>query len=104
VKFYGDCMLHHSSALPCTSFFTRNFFCQKSTYQSSPPILLTYLSPWYFPVSLTEDTAIVSQLRWWKQNCKRCWTPSQNASSRMHLKIAEALGVARTFGAVLLRG
>jgi hypothetical protein len=31
-------------------------------------------------------------LRWSRQNCRRCWTPSQNTISRMHLKIGRNSG------------
>jgi hypothetical protein len=30
--------------------------------------------------------AILTQLRWSRQNCGWCWTPSQNMTSRMYLK------------------
>jgi hypothetical protein len=35
---------------------------------------------------------------------QRCWTPSQNTNSMMHLKMAEGLGTAHALGRVPLRG
>jgi hypothetical protein len=46
--------------------------------------LLTWLVLCNFSVSPTEDTAILAQMRWSRQNHRWCWTPSQNTTSMMH--------------------
>jgi hypothetical protein len=40
------------------------------------------LTPCDFPVFPT----IVTQFRWSRQNCRWCWIPTQNTTSKMHLK------------------
>jgi hypothetical protein len=35
--------------------------------------------------------SILTQLKWLRQNVRRCWTPSQNTTSRVHLKLTVAL-------------
>jgi hypothetical protein len=44
----------------------------------------------------------LTQLRWWRQNLRRCWIPSQNTTSRIHLKTTKALGTAHACGRELL--
>jgi hypothetical protein len=49
--------------------------------------LLTSLDlSWRFAVCPIEDATIWTQLRWSRQNCRQCRTPSQNTTSRIHLK------------------
>jgi hypothetical protein len=36
--------------------------------------------------------AILTQLKWARQNCRQCWTSSQNTTSRMHLKNVRSAG------------
>jgi hypothetical protein len=36
--------------------------------------------------------AILTQLRWSRQIRRRCWTPPQNKTSRIHLKIGRSAG------------
>jgi hypothetical protein len=47
----------------------------------------------------------LTQLQWSRQNHRwGCWIPSPNTTSRMLLKMAEALGAVHTFRRGLLRG
>jgi hypothetical protein len=52
----------------------------------SPPTLLAWQDPCDFSVLLIEETAILSQLRWLRQNHRWSWKPSQNTTSRMRLR------------------
>jgi hypothetical protein len=71
------------------SFLTREFFLPKTAWLSSP-IHLTLLCflDWIY----NWEPAILTQLRWLRQDRRRCNTPSQNTTSRMHSKMAEAHG------------
>jgi hypothetical protein len=86
--------LHDDNQPAHTSFFTRNFFYQKQHDCRPPPTL-------HFSVSPVEDET--ERQPFW-QNRRRCWTSSQNTTSRMHLKMAEALGTVHTRGRGLLQG
>jgi hypothetical protein len=96
--------LHHDNHRLTIPFSPENFWL-KATWLSSPthPTHLT----WPHSLSPIEDKAERPPVRhsWGdRQNCKWCWTPSENTTSRMHLKMAEALGTVRTRGRGLLRG
>jgi hypothetical protein len=62
----------------------------KTTWLSSPtqPTCLCF-TDW----SYNWKAVILAQLRSSRQNRRRCWALSQNTTSRMHLKMAEALEV-----------
>jgi hypothetical protein len=63
--------------------FNHGIFYQKQYNCHLPSILL-------FSVSLIEDktgrSPFLTQLRWLRQNRRQCWTPSQNTTSKRHLK------------------
>jgi hypothetical protein len=40
----------------------------------------------------------LTQLRSSRQKHRQCWAPSQNMTSRMHLKMAEVLETVYTYG------
>jgi hypothetical protein len=83
----NDWLLHRDNAPSYISYFTR-----ESLSKGNMTVLLhsrTYLFPnrrWNW------NAAILTQLRWSKQNSRRCWTPSQNMVSRIHLKIGRSSG------------
>jgi hypothetical protein len=79
-------LLHHDSAPPHTSLFTRDFLYQ-TQHDCRPPTHPDFLFP-RLTIQLKDrhlDTV---------ENRRRCWTASQNTTSRMHLKTARALGTA----------
>jgi hypothetical protein len=88
-----QCIISHF--LLTMEFLTKN---NMITWLSSQPTLL-------FSVSLTEY--ITERLYWGdlRQNPRRCWTPSQNTASTMHLKNGRSVGNgAYKRGRGLLRG
>jgi hypothetical protein len=91
---FGDSnwLLHHDNA----PFFTREVLAKKQhdscltrlSHLTCPSaaflcfLLLCYFDP----------------VRWSRQNCRWYWTTSWNTTSRMHLKMTEALGKVHTCG------
>jgi hypothetical protein len=80
-------LLHHN-APSHTFFFTMEFFYQKQHDCHPPPTQLFCFHDW----RQNWKAAILTQLRWSRQNRKQCWTPSQNMTSRMHLKSGRSAG------------
>jgi hypothetical protein len=76
---------------------------QKATWLSSPthPTCLTWPHASFhrFPDLTQFDT-----LKRSRQNRRRCWTPSHDTTSRMHLKMTEMLAMACVCGRALFRG
>jgi hypothetical protein len=67
-------------------FHQRNFY-QKQYGCRLPPALLAWLGTlWFFSVSPFDDTVILTQLKWSRQNRGRCLTLSENTTSNMHLR------------------
>jgi hypothetical protein len=71
--------------------FSPGNFWPKTTRLSFPtyPIRLTCPPAtflWFSDWRLNWKAAILTQLRWPRQNHRRSWTPSQNTISRMNLK------------------
>jgi hypothetical protein len=80
--------------------FHKGIYDQKQhDCHSHPPYLpdLAFCDFSLFPIILT-------QLRWSRQNLRWCWTPSQNVTSKMHLKMAETLRMVHMHGKGLLWG
>jgi hypothetical protein len=72
----------------------RGIFDQKQHECRSPLTTLAWLGPmrlFYFPPLPT----ILAHLGWSRQNRRRCWTLSQNTTSKMDLKNDKTLGYAR---------
>jgi hypothetical protein len=68
-----------------------SFYHEQHDYRP-PSTLLAWLGPLrHFPVFLIEDTAILTQLRWSRQNRRRCWTHRTRLPDTSK-KLAEALG------------
>jgi hypothetical protein len=62
--------------------FAREFLTKNNMTVIPQP---SYLS--LFPqLKINWKAAILTQLRWSTQHCRRCWTPSQNTNSRKHFK------------------
>jgi hypothetical protein len=81
-------LLHQDNASFHTSFFSEEFFYNKITRLSSP----THYNFLYFlDWRKNLKDATLTQVRWSRQNRRRCWTHSQSTTSRMHLKMAEHL-------------
>jgi hypothetical protein len=57
------------------------FYQKQHDCRPTPTLLFCFLD-W----SWNLKAAVLTQLRWWRQNLRRCWTPSQNTTSRMHTK------------------
>jgi hypothetical protein len=87
---FGDKRTVASRQRTASHFHFHQNVWPKTTWLSFPPTLLS--------------TAILTQLRWSKQNRRRCSTPSQSTTSRMHLRMAEALGTVHRRRRWLLRG
>jgi hypothetical protein len=84
-------LLHHNNATSHTSFFIGDFLPKTTRLSSSthPNFLLPQ-----FEIKL--KAAILTHVKWSRQIRRQCWTPSQNTTSRMHLKMPEALGTVHT--------
>jgi hypothetical protein len=104
MNMYEDFALNFSDCITKTlrlTFLTWNFDQKQHVFHPAPSILVWLGQLWLFPVSPIEDlqnciVAIMTQLRWLRQNHMWCWAPSQNTTCRMHLKMTEALGIVRT--------
>jgi hypothetical protein len=97
-------LLQHENAVS-HFLFHQGLFYFKQHDLLPPHNLLTWFVPlWLFSVSLIDDTTILIQLRWLRQNHRRYWTHSQNMTSRMHLKMAEVLGTVHMRGRELPQG
>jgi hypothetical protein len=89
----------------CAQTSPRNLATKKLTVASRQCKVSLFLFPWEFlpkynmtvvlhppyfllfpRLKINWKTAILTQLRWSRQNRRRCWTPSQNTTSRMHLR------------------
>jgi hypothetical protein len=102
VTFYGDCVKMCEEFAPnlavksiasrqCTvwlSHFHQGIFDQKQHDCRPSPTLRSSVSP---IGNKTERPPLLIQLKWSRQNRKRCWTPSQNTSSRMQLNDGRSL-------------
>jgi hypothetical protein len=88
---------HCSLILP----FSPGNFLPKQLYCHPPPTIL-------YSVSLIEDKTegpqFFTQLRWERQNRRRCWTPHRTRLPRCIWKMAEALGTVNTCRMILLQG
>jgi hypothetical protein len=83
-----NCLLNHDNAPSHTPFFTRDVLTKNNmTVVPHPPY-----SPDLAPCDFSMFPAILSQLRWSRQNRRRYWTPSENMTSRMHLRNGRRLG------------
>jgi hypothetical protein len=69
-----------SNVLFCNICLTKN----NTTVVLDPPYSLDLFPATFLFPRLTDHH--LTQLRWWKQNRRRCWTPSQNTTSRIQLK------------------
>jgi hypothetical protein len=90
----------HRHILP----FSPGNFLPQETWLSSPTHLapLTWSLATFIRFPYWKST-ILAQLRWSRKNLRWCLTPSQNTTSRMYLKISEALGTVHTRWWGLLR-
>jgi hypothetical protein len=75
-------LLHYDKTPSRTSFFKMGFFTKKQ-HNCRPPSTIP------LSVSPTEDKIVrppfKTQLRWPRQNRRRCWTPSQNTTFKISL-------------------
>jgi hypothetical protein len=94
-------LLHYDNAPSDASFFSPGKFLARTTWLSSP----IHSSLLCFPYCRKNwKAALLTQLRRSRQNLRRCWTPSENTTSRMHLKMEETLGPVHTRRRGLPRG
>jgi hypothetical protein len=77
----------HHLTLP----FHQGIFDQKQHECHSPPTLLFSVSQ--LKIKLKGCHAILTQLRWSRQNCRQCWTPSQNVTSRIYFINSRSAGI-----------
>jgi hypothetical protein len=97
--WHRNVLLHHGNAPSHISFWTRNCFTKNNII-----VVPTHPTFLCFPDwRKNRVAAIFTQLSWSRQNRRRCWTPSQNTTSRKHLKMVEALGMVHARGRGPLR-
>jgi hypothetical protein len=80
--------------------FHQGIFYPKQHDCNPPPTVLSCFPDWRWNWKAT----ILILLRWSRHNRRRCWTPSQNTTSRMRFKTAEELGTVLARRRGLLRG
>jgi hypothetical protein len=103
VTFYGDCVKICEELDP--NFDDKRTGCFNTTHRLTLPFSLGNLWPkttWLlspihptcliWPRSTSLFRAILTQLRWSRQNRRRCWTLSHNMTSRMHFKNDRSAG------------
>jgi hypothetical protein len=75
LRWQNNWLLHHNNA----PFFTGEFLTKYNMIFFPNPHCLPDLAPCDFSLF----SAILTQLRWSRQNSRKCWTPSQNITSRI---------------------
>jgi hypothetical protein len=79
-------LLCHDNAPSRISFLARELLTNKLTVAPQP---LPSVPPFW---RQNWKSAILTELRWSRQNRSRWWTPSQDTVSRMHLKCKRSTG------------
>jgi hypothetical protein len=78
------------------SFFTREFLTKNNMTVVPHPPYLPDLAPCDFPLfpqlMIKLEDPVLTQFRWSRQNWRRCWPPSQNTTSSMHLTDGRSAG------------
>jgi hypothetical protein len=59
---------------------------------------------WKCEKTSPKTVAILTQLRWSRQNHRQCWTPSQNTGYKMHFKNGRRTGMMQMYGREPLQG
>jgi hypothetical protein len=88
LMFYSDCV-------KMCEDFDPNFGDEGTGCCITTTLCLTLFHHGFFFLSKTTSyppDAILTQLKWLRQNRRWCWTPSQNTTSKMHLKNCRSAG------------